>query len=696
PEHSVALSRNLVCLLNSLIGRCTNVAMAGGLAVHLWKEWGIQILVLASFMLQVVLLIFAGIRRRKASAALRIFLWLAYLMADNIAVYALGHMSLNSRPYEDRLIAFWAPFFLLHLGGQDTITAYSLEDNQLWKRHLLTLLVQVSGASYILYVYIGNAPSLVSATILMFVVGVIKYAERVLALRLANIENLGTTLDIREGEYGRLDRKGDMDAEQEVLLGAHYLFSFCRSEFLDRVPTLGAYSAATAIKKSKHFNGGMYMYGLVEVELSLLYDLLYTKAPMIHTWHGCCIRVVSSVATVAAFLLFQLGGRGAYNGVDIAITYVLLVGAIILEITSVLRALGSTWTCAFLHARKWDRCYGAVMCLRRSVKAASNRRWLQSIGQHNVLDFCVRDKTKLRDRIARATGLGTWWKKLHYSSTIPVTPELKELLMTQMLKTMHDWRKWNIRYVRGQAALTDCGIFDDIGPTVEKDFDECVLVWHIATDIYLHCCPQIEEGHPLVKAIKVLSNYMGFLLVVRPNLLPGGVRRSLFRQNCPDLEKMMAQLCAGESSEDEDDGSWETVERLEDGTGSGQSIGEKDDGAREITAEGEDGNHPMVPSSKNLAKHVLHKHNSEHIGGAYTRAGHLATKLLDNKWNLPNVLEVIFAVWVEFLCYAAHHCTDVSHCRQLGDGGDFLTIIRILVDHIELFGIHRPDTNNGA
>ncbi|KAB8094794.1 hypothetical protein EE612_022137, partial [Oryza sativa] len=33
-----------------------------------------------------------------------------------------------------RLVAFWAPFFLLHLGGPDSITAYELEDNQLVTR----------------------------------------------------------------------------------------------------------------------------------------------------------------------------------------------------------------------------------------------------------------------------------------------------------------------------------------------------------------------------------------------------------------------------------------------------------------------------------------------------------------------------------------------------------------------------------
>jgi len=128
----------------------------GGNPMWLWNEWGIQILVIVSFTLQIVLRLFAGIRRRKASAALRLFLWLAYLMADSTAIYTLGHLSISGWSSEHQLVAFWAPFLLLHLASQDTITAYALADNQLWLRHLLTLFVQALGVAYVLYKHIGN------------------------------------------------------------------------------------------------------------------------------------------------------------------------------------------------------------------------------------------------------------------------------------------------------------------------------------------------------------------------------------------------------------------------------------------------------------------------------------------------------------------------------------------------------------
>jgi hypothetical protein len=82
--------------------------------------------VLLSLKLQIALFLFAGIRRRGAHYLPRFLLWFAYQLADYTATYALGHLSIRgARP----IVAFWASFLLLHLGGPDNITAYSLEDS---------------------------------------------------------------------------------------------------------------------------------------------------------------------------------------------------------------------------------------------------------------------------------------------------------------------------------------------------------------------------------------------------------------------------------------------------------------------------------------------------------------------------------------------------------------------------------------
>jgi len=48
-----------------------------------------------------------------------------------------------------------------------------------------------------------------------------------------------------------------------------------------------------------------------------------------------------------------------------------------------------------------------------------------------------------------------------------------------------------------------------------------------------------------------------------------------------------------------------------------------------------------------------------------------------------DTLELIFGVWVEVMIYAAEHCSRESHARQLSSGGEFITIVWLLVHHLK-------------
>ncbi|KAE8779221.1 hypothetical protein D1007_47758 [Hordeum vulgare] len=627
----------------------------GGLVVRVWKEWGIQILVVASFLLQLILLVFGGLRRRSSSARLLAFLWLSYLMADNIAVYALGHMSLESRPGDDGLVAFWATFFLLHLGGQDTITAFSLEDNQLWRRHLLTLVVQASGAGYAIYRYtIPGTWTLVSATIVMFIVGFLKYGERVWALQRGNNGNFALLKVHSKTSQDRpeiLKTTAKMDREELILFEAHYMFQFCMCAFINvslerwSNDTVRSY-LQTGLPLPYKLNTDM-LYDLVEAELSLLYDMFYTKAQVAHSWQGYLIRAISLLGTVSAFLLFRLDdGKGAHRRVDVSISYLLLVGAIILETISVFTIVGSTWTCSYLRCQGWNRTNAMVLWIRRLIKVGRQRKWLHSIGQHGVLDYCTRDQTKCTKMIEEtSTVLKKWRRKVKFSVYTKITMNFKELVLGQIVITMTDHSKsWSILDGPGKYVLTRYELWGDMDFSVkDRDFAHCIVIWQVATDIYLCCCDDNqhqsrclnaeEDDKLLVEAIKVLSKYMGFL-VIHPSLLPGGVPSD---STINDLEEL-----------------WKN---------------------RKCSTNGE------------FARSLLdHKSDDR----PYIS---LACELLGNKMNL-SMLQVIFEVWVEFLCYAAYHGTGISHCIQLGRGGEFLSVIRLVIDHIELFQKHKEKSFN--
>lgn len=113
-------------------------------------------MVLLSLSLQSILILIGNRRKYTAGHRLELVIWLAYLSADWVATVSLGVLAKysiecgeDSLDMNYTLQALWAPFLLLHLGGPDNITAYSLEDNELWLRHLLGLVVQVGVAVYV-------------------------------------------------------------------------------------------------------------------------------------------------------------------------------------------------------------------------------------------------------------------------------------------------------------------------------------------------------------------------------------------------------------------------------------------------------------------------------------------------------------------------------------------------------------------
>lgn len=165
--------------------------------MKLWDAWHLRGCIILSLFLQAFLVSFSSTRQRSKSTLLRFLVWSAYLVADWIAAVAIGAI-LNSQGdlceslagNQDDLFAFWASFLLLHLGGPDSITSFALEDNELWIRHLLGLFFQGLAAAYSIYLTLPTN-KLWLPTILVFVVGVVKYGERTYALYLASLDRFG-------------------------------------------------------------------------------------------------------------------------------------------------------------------------------------------------------------------------------------------------------------------------------------------------------------------------------------------------------------------------------------------------------------------------------------------------------------------------------------------------------------------------
>ncbi|CAM0907718.1 unnamed protein product [Alopecurus aequalis] len=623
----------------------------------LWNQWAIQILVLLSFTVQVFLLVFAGVRRRRSSWVLRLMLWLAYQLADSTAIYALGLLSHNGLPREHQLAAFWAPFLLIHLGGPDNITAYSLEDSKLWQRHLLTVIVQVLAAGYVLYKHMAGSGDLVVAAILMFVVGVVKYAERIWALKCSDMDSIRSSLNKSPGSnYTILSGvKENFDLDDQVLLeAAHSMFHFCKLKLVD-----------SSVKMDHPHRvisplGWKNTWRLIEMELSLLYDILYTKAAVIHTWPGYCIRFMTPLVTVGAFLLFHLSnGLDGQSGVDVTITYALLGGALFIEVTALLRAIGSTGTLAFLLAlhRRWSWLRHALVCtgrwrrLRRLLLSlgllgiTTRRRWSGNIGQYNLLHFCSRDSSRPLSRLAEILGLRERWNKWHYSRTLVVSEKVKELVYTQHDKLMSRSShvnalgllrtKWGKSVIDANKLYAD--YFKDRDHLLGVELQEGILIWHIATEVFLanRVHQDTAATHDVVAAIKPLSDYMMFLLVTRPDLLPGLVLHRVYQLTCENLVKISSKFT------------------------------KKD----------------------NLAVILYTKKGTLNFNSSELRVHYgvqVAEELIQvEKAERTNQLGVLLDVWMDFLSYAANRCSRESYTKSLNNGGELIAILWLMAAHFE-------------
>ncbi|XP_066347523.1 uncharacterized protein [Miscanthus floridulus] len=636
-----------------------------------------------SFLLQVMLLVLAEFRRRIDSGVLRFFIWSAYMLADATAIYVLGHISVTSTTSspEQELTAFWAPFLLLHLGGQDNITAYTIEDNQLWLRHLQTFTVQVVAAAYVLYgewsYIVGSRWSLLlPANIIMFAVGVLKYGERVWTLKCAgtissssNYRHMDRIPAFAFGISSGSQSHWDQDTEA-FLLKAHILLDAPMDLLMGPSAFLNVHYGTSGIT-------GEDLYKVAEMQISLMHDVLYTKAKVMHTWYGLCIHMVSSLGTLAALLLFHLLGKihkGHYSRVDMTITYILLVGAVVMEITSSLRAMFSSWTCALLDQRAqernmWHCLYWIVSSLRRLVHAAEWRRyWSGSMGQHNLLQLCARSTTSKCSMIARWMGVEDPWNTMVYLSSIPVPPHIKQLLVEGALKSegVSDSSPSHIRNSRGRAALENRGLCEGLlAWSIDIELDESIVVWHIVTDLYL-CWfkkqakssgrqddTELLDLAKVIEAVEALSNYMMFLLAARPYMLPPPTSRNAYVHVCYSLTSVKCRTP-------------EDVANLVQLSG------------HELNTRSNIEHNDAATSTSSFA-------DSSRYKKILDKGSQLGAKLIDDKFEglgTPEILDLISQVWMEMLCYVSYRCSAHSHAKQLSNGGELITVAAFLMEHI--------------
>ncbi|KAF7045422.1 hypothetical protein CFC21_054531 [Triticum aestivum] len=591
--------------------------------LQVWKERDIQMTVLTSLTVQLFLLFTGDLRRRRISGLLRSIIWLAYVGADPVAIYAIGlfteethNLRREQSSGDQTLRLLWAPFLLLHLGGQDTITAFSIEDNNLWLRHLLNLVLQVTLTLYVLWKSFEKLEvQLLAIAIPIFVAGTIKYGERTWALYNGSRDYLGSGYE-RE-EKPRRDYRSTHCGD---VMATYALNTVLRVRGL----LVGRTLFQLGWESQKELVGDFAVHGqregklkIVMVELGMMYDLLYTKAVVLQSRIGRILRCFAEMCMVVAFVLFVANPRlhAHHSRANIVITYTLFVGAMFMESCSVSMVIVSVWTRAgskkgsFLY---WLSCSASSLWNAVMRRFQTNQQQQPSMGQFNLVDYSIYEKCmpSLISKVITALGLEKKWRNIWHVHHIKVDNEMSNYIETLLCSGV------------GSQRLN---LGREMNYVLRAPFEHALFRLHIFTDMHLSRVdlPGDEETAQLAAECRKLSQYLIYLMAVYPSLLP-------VSNAAQDLEHFY-------------------VKWVRDNTGSN-----------------------TMRKQEILNKYATEKLYNEE---AYSRS---PFELLPPS---AESLRVIKEVWARLLIYAAAKCPVELHARQLSDGLELLTVVWLLMLH---------------
>ncbi|KAE9448928.1 hypothetical protein C3L33_19174, partial [Rhododendron williamsianum] len=351
--------------------------------------------------------------------------------------------------------------------------------------------------------------------------------------------------------------------------------------------------------------------------------------------------------------------------IDLSITLLLLVVALLLDLCAFGELLLSDQTAYWLIKHKKTAMLQIIKRIRPMIPAnwgRKGKRCSKTLEQLSLLSFSLatRKNPLFCLRILKLLGIEEtveiyWYKSITTPPDQSSWEDLPELFVREVT-AIRSWAESNDKGTdlktlygrRGGLALEKYDLSSDLEWSVTMEFEQSILVWHLATEI----SHQLEYRGPpderdLVMFVRArgknMSRYMLYLLIEHPNMLPIGRGQIKFRDLYSDLGNFIERII---SKPFKDVTEKEASEKLE--------------------AMGKDGN--MLVEGGDMSKLVISK--------GCELASALEELREATKWI------IISDVWMEMLCHAASHCKGRIHAQQLRRGGEYLTHLWLLMAHL--------------
>ncbi|KAK0596585.1 hypothetical protein LWI29_017050 [Acer saccharum] len=298
-----------------------------------------------------------------------------------------------------------------------------------------------------------------------------------------------------------------LSEELKLRVGYHFL-NLCEHLMVDATVDVrngdAIYDVITKMSAKDAFK-------VIEIELGLIFDLLYTKAPLLYNRWGLGQRLITSVLTCSVLVFFSVhvGAHfDKYSTANVFITFPLIIIAVMLDIYSALLLLFSD---RFLIWLIKHRKTSTVKTLQSSSLRKSPR-WSNNMSQCSLLSFTTH---KAKPKLCCKLFLRDWYCQ--------VTKDVRQLIFRYIKQKTEELAITSQVPFTALPAIRGFGDqqHENNGTNIRGEFEKRIVIFHIATEVLYHLDKEHFplDFHHRCKLIKRLSRYMLYLLKEHPAML---------------------------------------------------------------------------------------------------------------------------------------------------------------------------------
>ncbi|KAI6670288.1 hypothetical protein NL676_005173 [Syzygium grande] len=445
--------------------------------------------------------------------------------------------------------------------------------------------------------------------------------------------------------------------DREVIKAAFFYFTTFKGLLVDLIFTFRERNESMEFFRSRTTKDAFLV---VEAELNFFYDVLYTKAAVVHCRTGYIFRAISLGSVITAFALFYVLNKHGFHEYDIKITYTLLLGAVGLEFVALSMLIFTDWT-ILGRSVKYHRIRNAFIKFLLKFKSVGSpfelcilhARWSKSVFQYNLIDSRLRRWPKWIEKLFDCISLGEIFDDLKSGRRKPYSDKLGALIFNELKqKSSAAVDTEHIKEMcaaRGKWALENTKTGEDYKPLLpfvhEVDYGESLILWHIATDL----CDNADTDEM------------------------AGIGQIRFRDTCAEMDKFIDGTKLNDS--------------ISDGTKPNDSISEGSKPYGNISHKNISGGSKTKTRKESACGSLLSVLTDAEVRPVDVKGGRSKSVLFDacilakillridkvNRWKIMSV------VWVELLGYPAIHCRPYNHAQQLSKGGELVTFVWLLM-----------------